>query len=250
MNNTKDHKLKPIIGFELCHGYTFDTFVTGLSNQSAYNAALAVAKHPGKRYNPYFICGEVGMGKTHLMQAIGHYIINNRKTSNVFFVSSERFTNDILDAVKNSSYSDVINKYLSANVLLIEGIYFPSNRPKTRTEFIGVIKRLKDAGKQIIIDCVEHPGKIFNKMEMNLIGAKAGSIKWIDPPGMKTRITILTKKAKEMGFDVPQEVIRSIAKLSSCVRALESMLTRLDAIKQIDPARYKAILRSSDFEFH
>lgn len=230
MNNTKDLKLKPIIGSELNPKWTFDDFVIGPSNQSAYDAAVKVAKYPTKRHNPYIICGKEGCGRTHLMQAIGNYMANVRKINNVFFVSTETFANDLCDAIRRKKQRDFMKKYMSAKLLLVDDIQFVWDKPRTNAELIGVIKKLKDAGRQIVITCAEHPEKILNDMKLGLTGGKTSLVRKIGPPGMRTRTEILTRKAEKMKFRVPQEVLVFLAnKITSNVRALESALIRVVA---------------------
>ncbi len=229
----------PIYRYEPNPKWTFDSFVIGASNQSAYNAAFAVARHPAKRHNPYIIYSSgVGLGRTHLMHAIGNYMINKRKISNAFYVTSEKFANDLCNAIKSNKYKDFIERYMSVNLLLIDDIQFLGNKPEIKDELICVIKKLRDVGRQIVITCAEHPGKMLNDKETSLIGVKTRSMREIKPPIMKTRIAILTRKARAMRLHMSREVIRFIAKRSSCIRVLEGILIKLKARMELS-RKYK-----------
>ena len=224
MDNSKDLKLKPIIGSELLHRFTFDAFVVGPSNRSAYNAALAVARSTAKKHNPYIIYGGQGLGSTHLMQAIGNYMIKDRKLSNVFFVTTEKFTCDMVDAIKGDKYGELLTKYMSANVLLIDDLQFLREKTNTQAELLRVIQDLADAGRQIVITCDSH---------MDLSSWKKVLTREIKMPSMKEKIAIATRKAEELKLFVPKEVIRTVAKEASQIRHLESMLIKMKAVTSI-----------------
>ncbi len=211
--------------------YTFENFVVGTSNQFAHAASLAVAESPAKAYNPLFIYGGVGLGKTHLMQAIGWFIIGKpRKDLKVVYVSSENFTNELITAIQNRKTVSFRDKYRSVDVLLIDDIQFLAGKESTQEEFFHTFNALYDAHKQIVVSS-DHPPKEIRALEERLVSRfDWGLITDIQPPDLETRIAILRKKIETQNFDVPEEITLFIAnKIKFNIRELEGALTRVVA---------------------
>ena len=212
--------------------YTFDNFVVGNSNRFAHAACLAVAQSPAKSYNPLFVYGEVGLGKTHLIQAIATHIMQHSgKTKiKVLYISSEKFTNELINSIKDGSTAAFREKYRSVDVLLIDDIQFLAGKERTQEEFFHTFNTLYDSNKQIVITS-DRPPKYIPTLENRLISRfEWGLITDIQPPDFETRIAILRKKGQSENLNVPGEVIDFIAeKIPSNIRQLEGALTKLVA---------------------
>ena len=212
--------------------YTFDTFVVGNGNRFAHAASLAVAQSPAKSYNPLFVYGGVGLGKTHLMRAIGNYIIQNnpQKKMNVLYISSEKFTNELINSIRDDQTGSFRDKYRNVDILLIDDIQFLVGKERTQEEFFHTFNTLYDSNKQIVITS-DRPPKEIPTLEDRLISRfEWGLITDIQPPDLETRIAILRKKAQIENLAVPAEVINLIAeKIPSNIRQLEGALTKLVA---------------------
>jgi len=210
--------------------YTFDSFVIGNDNRFAHAACLAVAQSPAKAYNPLFVYGVVGVGKTHLMQAIGNYIIQHNPKAKVLYISSEKFTNELINSIKDDRTVAFRDKYLNVDILLIDDIQFLAGKERTQEEFFHTFNTLYESNKQIAItsDC---PPKDITTLEERLRSRfEWGLTTDIQPPDLETRIAILRKKAQAENLNVPAEVIAFIAeKISSNIRQLEGALTKLVA---------------------
>lgn len=207
---------------------TFESFVVGENNNHAHAAALAVSHTPGKAYNPLFLYGGVGLGKTHLLHAIGQYIASNKKGARVTYLSSERFTNEYIDALQNNQLVRFRRKYRQAEVLLIDDVQFLAGKERIQEEFFHTFNALHEGHKQIVMTC-DRPAAEIQNLEQRLMSRfEWGLVTEMQPPDVETRVAILRKKEKAMGVDLPDEIIHFLAnRIRTNVRRLEGALIRV-----------------------
>jgi chromosomal replication initiator protein len=214
--------------------YTFDTFVIGSGNRFAHAASLAVAEAPAKTYNPLFLYGGVGLGKTHLMHAIGNYVLEHNPDARVLYISSEKFTNEFINAVRDNRGEDFRNKYRKIDVLLIDDIQFLAGKEGTQEEFFHTFNALHEERKQIIISSDRLPKEIPTLEDRLRSRFEWGLNTDIQPPDLETRIAILRKKAKAENLDIPNEAMIYIAnQIDTNIRELEGALIRVVAYSSL-----------------
>ena len=225
-NNVATQNLNP--------NYTFDTFVVGTNNNLAHAASLAVAETPGQIYNPLFIYGGAGLGKTHLMQAIAHFIIASDPSKKVLYVTSETFTNELIESVKTNKITEFRNKYRNIDVLLIDDIQFIIGKLSTQEEFFNTFNDLYLLGKQIVISSDRPPKEMETLPDRLRTRFESGLPVDIQIPTYETKMAIINKKSEALGIDFPYEVKDYVAtNITSSIRELEGALTKLSAYSKL-----------------
>jgi len=207
---------------------TFETFVVGNNNSFAHAAAMAVAQQPGKAYNPLFLYGGTGLGKTHLLHAVGQHVVATKKTAKVSYVSSEKFTNEYIAAIQENQLVKFRKKYRQTDVLLIDDIQFLAGKERIQEEFFHTFNTLHEANKQVVLTC-DRPASEIQNLEHRLVSRfEWGLVTDLQPPDVETRLAILGNKVKSMGVEIPEEVLTFLAnRIRTNIRRLEGALIRV-----------------------
>lgn len=207
---------------------TFDTFVVGNNNSFAHAAAMAVAQQPGKAYNPLFLYGGTGLGKTHLLHAVGQHVAGTKKAAKVSYVSSEKFTNEYIAAIQENQLVKFRKKYRQTDVLLIDDIQFLAGKERIQEEFFHTFNALHEAHKQIVLTC-DRPASEIQNLEHRLVSRfEWGLVTDLQPPDVETRLAILRNKVKTMGVEIPEDVLTFLAnRIRTNIRRLEGALIRV-----------------------
>ncbi|HEY2951696.1 MAG TPA: chromosomal replication initiator protein DnaA [Verrucomicrobiae bacterium] len=220
VSSHRDHSFNP--------KNTFDTFVVGNNNTFAHAAAMAVAQAPGKSYNPLFLFGGVGLGKTHLLHAIGQHVVSQKKNAKVIYVSTEKFTNEFIDGIQNNQLMRFRKKFRQTDVFLIDDIQFLAGKERIQEEFFHTFNSLHESHKQIVMTC-DRPASEIQNLEQRLVSRfEWGLVTDMQPPDVETRLAILRKKEKLMGIELPEDILNFLAqRIRTNVRRLEGAHVRV-----------------------
>jgi chromosomal replication initiator protein len=213
---------------------TFDSFVVGNNNTFAHAAAIAVAQQPGKSYNPLFLYGGVGLGKTHLLHAIGQHVVTNKKGARVTYVSTEKFTNEFIDGIQNNQLVRFRRRYRQTDVFLIDDIQFLAGKERIQEEFFHTFNTLHESRKQIVLTC-DRPASEIQNLEQRLVSRfEWGLVTDLQPPDVETRLAILRKKEKAMGVELPEDILNFLAqRIRTNIRRLEGALVRVTSFASL-----------------
>ncbi|MCU7960673.1 MAG: chromosomal replication initiator protein DnaA, partial [gamma proteobacterium symbiont of Bathyaustriella thionipta] len=221
---------EPILHSNLNPAFNFDTFVEGKSNQLARAASIQISENPGKTYNPLFIYGGVGLGKTHLMHAVGNMMLKNNPASRVIYLHSERFVSDMVRALQRGAIDEFKRHYRSVNALLIDDVQFFAGKDRSQEEFFHTFNALFDSQQQIILSCDRYPKEVVNLEERLKSRFGWGLTVAVEPPDLETRVAILKNKANALNINLPDDVAFFIGKrIRSNIRELEGGLRRIIA---------------------
>jgi chromosomal replication initiator protein len=236
LGNEKAYEIED--GYVLNPKNTFENFVIGPGNQMAHAASIAIANAPGKAYNPLFLYGATGLGKTHLMHAVAHQILSKNRKARVVYTSTEKFTNEFIQAIQLNTMARFRKKYRSIDVFLLDDIHFLSGKERIQDEFFHTFNELFEAQKQIFL-CSDRPASEISKLESRLVSRfQWGLVTDIQPPDLETRIAILAKKAKDWKITLESSVLNYLAEhVSSNVRRLEGALTRVASYMELTKAK-------------
>lgn len=245
-----EKKVSPIVSKKKNSGpsflnsrYTFETFVVGGNNEFARAAALAVAENPGEIYNPLFIYGGVGLGKTHLMHSVAHFVLNQNPDTKVLYVTSEKFTNELIDSIQKNTTNQFREKYRSIDILLIDDIQFIIGKERTQEEFFHTFNTLHESKKQIIISSDRPPKEMLTLEDRLRSRFEHGLLADIQAPDYETRMAILRKKEELDGLQIDEEVLRYIAtNIKSNIRELEGALTKIVAFSRLKKRELNLLL--------
>jgi chromosomal replication initiator protein len=232
-NRLKEDRISPQLPSELKPTFlnpknTFENFVIGSGNQLAHAACIAVANAPGRAYNPLFVYGATGLGKTHLMHAVSHQILNSKPDAKIAYLSTEKFTNEFIHAIRENKLAKFRKRYRTVDALLIDDIHFLSGKDSTQEEFFHTFNDLFESGKQIII-ASDRPANEIDRLENRLVSRfQWGLVTDIQPPDFETRLAILSNKASAMNLEISDEILYFLAeRVSRNVRRMEGALTRI-----------------------
>lgn len=231
----EEQKKRKIATVNFNRNYTFDNFVVGNSNQLAHTAAVAVADDPGYSFNPLFIYGGVGLGKTHLMSAIANYVLVEKPDSNIIFTTSENFTNEVIDAIGRRKTNEFRARMRNVDILLIDDIQFLSNKPSTQEEFFHTFNALYENHKQIVLSSDRHPSEIETLEDRMRSRFLSGLVVDVQKPDFETRVAILMRMAEAKDIALDPSAASYIAEcVDTNIRELEGSLTRVNAIAQLE----------------
>ncbi len=236
--SAKTADTKKQMKFSSDYNYTFDNFIIGPSNRFAHAAAVNVATNPGKAYNPLFIYGHSGLGKTHLLSAIMNYIKDNNPNANIIYTSGEHFTNELINCLRTKTNYAFHEKYRNCDVLLVDDIQFIADKESTQEEFFYTFNTLSSAGKQIVLTSDRPPKEMLTLQERLLTRFESGLIADVSTPTLETRMAIVKRKAEDLNFELSDEVINFLAEnIKKNIRQLEGAVKKIKAYQDVEGTR-------------